>query len=675
MSVLNYKSNNLRQLFSLKTLKGRFVWLAIIFIITFLGFSLVMLFQKQKIENKLSQVLDFRLQIRKDLEDLSDISSNLVSAARNSILKRLPFDQDKEGNYRQYPQAFAILNKLDSLKNYFPDSASKVIVSINEIHEQFNQDFIRADSIWDENHNYYRLLNVRDNLLDQASIVYELNDSFKESIASDTLKITSIEAEDGFYSGAFINYSHGGYEGSGYADYVNPTEDFLEFSFLSEKSGNHLIYYRYALSKGERPLNIFLDDQLVVEQFPIVSLSRSWDTWNYSDTISLPLDSGIHKLKAVATGKSGPNIDKVYIISPAGSQHNLHTPELFTAIPDTLIDDYFKGKLFSLYRQEVNTMSAVEDILRASLSVMQVNLKKLSTINKNMIKADKSALKKTLQQTNVINMSVLALIIIIAFIVIYFTIKSLNNSLQHPLNLMKNLAAGDITLKAPNTEDEFNQVIEAGNVLRDHLQKASEFAYKIGEGDLNSDFRPGSDKDVLGKALLQMRDKLKAIADEDQKNNWSSRGITLFADMVRKHFDTMEDFSAIAISQLVKYIDAKLGMLYIKNDEDAEHMVLELTGCYTYDRNKFLENTIEPGIGYTGQVFLEKETVYITDLPEDYVKIGSSLGETPPRSLLVVPMIANDAIEGVLEIASLKKYEQYQIAFVEKVAEIFATHI
>jgi GAF domain-containing protein len=145
--------------------------------------------------------------------------------------------------------------------------------------------------------------------------------------------------------------------------------------------------------------------------------------------------------------------------------------------------------------------------------------------------------------------------------------------------------------------------------------------------------------------------------------------------MVRRHFDTLEDFSAVAISQLVKYLDAKLGMLYIKNDAEEEQVMLDLKGCYAYDRNKYLENSIEPGFGYPGQVFLEKETVYLTDLPHDYIKIGSSLGETPPRSLIVVPMVANGIIEGVLEIASLQKYEQYQITFVEKVAEIFATHI
>lgn len=674
MSIFQNKPGNLLHIFNLKTLKGRFIWLSIFFIFIFLGFSLVMLLQNQKIEKKLNQVMDVRLMIRKDIEDLSSIATNLISNTRNNILKRLPFNEDDSGNYQQYTQATHILKKLDSLQGYFPDSTDIILSSLTTNHEQFNQDFKRADSVWDKNNGYYKLLNIRDKILDKADVIYKTNDQNFPGILSDTIKITTIEAEDAFYAGAFINYSHLGYEGTGYADYVNATDDYLEAAFQSEKAGNHLIFYRYALGRGSRHLDIFIDDNLAVEKFAFNSKDNGWDKWFFTDTISLSLDAGIHKIKAVATGNSGPNIDKIYIISPAGDPGTLAMEKTIAAIPDSLNND-LNIDLFTQYRHEVNTMSAVEDIMRASLNVINSNLGELYSTNERLIKADDEELKSILKQTNIINFSLLGLMIIVAIVLIYIFINSLKNSLNHPLNLMKNLSAGDITKKAPATKDEFNQVIEAGNQLREHLQKASDFANKIGEGNLESSYQPSGDKDVLGKALLQMRDKLKLIAEEERKNNWSSKGVTLFADMVRKQFDNLDEFSAIAISQLVKYLDAKLGMLYIKNDQDEEQVILELKGCYAYDRNKYLDNTIEPGYGYAGQVFLEKETVYLTDLPEDYVKIGSSLGETPPRSLLVVPLIANDVTEGVLEIASLIEYEKYQIDFVEKVAEIFATHI
>jgi PAS domain S-box-containing protein len=69
------------------------------------------------------------------------------------------------------------------------------------------------------------------------------------------------------------------------------------------------------------------------------------------------------------------------------------------------------------------------------------------------------------------------------------------------------------------------------------------------------------------------------------------------------------------------------------------------------------------------------ETTYLTNIPEDYVSITSGLGETNPQVLLVVPLRLNDIVVGVLEIASLKPFEKYQIDFLERLAESIASAI
>mgnify|MGYP001024303931 CR=1 FL=1 len=666
--------SNLNQIFSFKTIKGRFVGMAFFFMVIILVFSMIMLYQNEQVNKTITKVLEVRLKLKGEIEEIKYTMEELLSDARNNILKRAPLNADDEGNYEEYKTVMGQINDIDSLKNYLPDSSHFLIKDLKEHNELLNQSFKKADSIWKKNNGYYKELNIRENLTDKAEVTYIQNPTLTNIINSDTIKQLLIEAENAYYSGAFINYSHGNYQGAGYADYVNKNDDFLEVKFISKKPGIHLITYTFALHKGNRPLNIFIDDELHTEKFDFIGTGY-WDQWSNTDTLEVYLDSGLHSLKAIATGKSGPNIDYVTIWSPGDGNIHGDSPVIIEAIPDTMMYGELNTKLVFVYRHEVNTMSAVDDVLRANVSQINIALSDLSKVNKQFIEYDNELLNKTLQQTNLINFSLFGLVLLVSILLIYVTIRSLNRSLNHPLQLMKNLAAGDITKKAPNTKDELNQIINAGNVLRDHLQKATEFANSIGEGNLESQYETGSEKDVLGKALLQMRDKLKAIAEEDRKNNWTSKGITQFADLVRKNFDSIEEFSATAISQLVKYIDAKLGMLYIKNDIDEEQIVLDLKGCYAYDRNKYLKNSIEPGYGYAGQVFLEKETIYITDLPEEYVKIGSSLGETQPRSLLLVPVVANDQVEGVLEIASLQEYESYQIKFVEKIAEILGTHI
>jgi len=81
---------------------------------------------------------------------------------------------------------------------------------------------------------------------------------------------------------------------------------------------------------------------------------------------------------------------------------------------------------------------------------------------------------------------------------------------------------------------------------------------------------------------------------------------------------------------------------------------------------------IEKGEGLAGQVWMEKETTFLKRIPESYVKITSGLGEASPKSILIVPMKQNDVVFGIIELASFQIYEQYQIEFVEKLAEVIA---
>ena len=80
-------------------------------------------------------------------------------------------------------------------------------------------------------------------------------------------------------------------------------------------------------------------------------------------------------------------------------------------------------------------------------------------------------------------------------------------------------------------------------------------------------------------------------------------------------------------------------------------------------------------VGLVGRCLLENETIYLTDIPENYLNITSGLGKENPKSLFLVPLILNDKAYGVIELASFNDFEPHVIEFVEKIGETIAAAI
>ncbi len=96
---------------------------------------------------------------------------------------------------------------------------------------------------------------------------------------------------------------------------------------------------------------------------------------------------------------------------------------------------------------------------------------------------------------------------------------------------------------------------------------------------------------------------------------------------------------------------------------------MELISAYAYDRQKFLTKEIKKGDGLVGQSWFENKYIYMTKVPQNYVNIQSGLGGANPSSLLIMPLKENDDIYGMVEIASFNVFEDYQIEFMERLAQ------
>lgn len=262
---------------------------------------------------------------------------------------------------------------------------------------------------------------------------------------------------------------------------------------------------------------------------------------------------------------------------------------------------------------------------------------------------------------------------------------SITVPLTRARNVLRKLALGKIDSKNKlnvKTGDEVEDISTSINTLIDGLSKTSNFANEIGKGNLKVDFKKLSDSDVLGESLLEMRKSLIHAKEqeelrklEDDKINWATSGMAKFAEILRQNNDNIEEFSYQLISNIVKYINASIGAFFLYNDDNKEDIHFELIASYAYERRKHIDKRLEVGEGLVGRCAQELETIFLTDIPEDYVQIGSGLGQDNPRSLLLVPLKLNEVVYGVVELASLEVFEPHVIDFVEKIGESIAATI
>jgi methyl-accepting chemotaxis protein len=257
----------------------------------------------------------------------------------------------------------------------------------------------------------------------------------------------------------------------------------------------------------------------------------------------------------------------------------------------------------------------------------------------------------------------------------------LASSITRPVNYIKDIIVklGKGILPEDNERnfgnDEIGEMAVAVGQLVDGLKDTSYFAENIGNGKYDSDYEPLSEEDVLGNALINMRGNLRKVAEEDKKRNWSTEGLAMFGDILRKNNDNISLLSDDIISNLVKYTKSNQGGIFVINKEEEDDPFLELTACYAWDKKKYLDQKIYEGEGLTGQAWLEGETIYMTDVPQDYVMITSGLGEANPNSILIVPLKVNDEIYGIIELASFNEFAEHESEFVEKIAENIASTI
>jgi PAS domain S-box-containing protein len=188
------------------------------------------------------------------------------------------------------------------------------------------------------------------------------------------------------------------------------------------------------------------------------------------------------------------------------------------------------------------------------------------------------------------------------------------------------------------------------------------------------------DNEKQTKELHDSEDRIKKNlaevkkAQEEEKNRaWVTEGLGRINNLTRQH-DDPEALSNEVISEIVKYVEANQGAIYlVEKDEEKDETYMEMKAAFAFGRKKAIKDRVKPGEGLIGQCYLEKDMIFLTEVPDDFIKIKSGLGDAPPKNVVIMPLMTNEKIEGILEIASFKILPDYKIDYLKKLGESLAT--
>lgn len=274
------------------------------------------------------------------------------------------------------------------------------------------------------------------------------------------------------------------------------------------------------------------------------------------------------------------------------------------------------------------------------------------------------------------NMLLVGVIVLLITILISFMVaRQISNPIIALTDSLELISQGDLTQKLEvKSADEIGRVSEAMNKMISNLKNTAQFAKNIGEGNYDSTFKPLSEKDILGTSLIEMKDSLQKVAVEDQIRNWAISGMAKFGDILRNNHDSMEKLGDDILINLVKYLKANQGALYVVDGEADEEQNLKLIACYAWERKKYISGkTLEKGEGLVGQVWLERQSVYLKDIPKNYITITSGLGNAVPQCIYIVPLVFNDEVYGIIEIASFNDLKSHEREFLDSLGESIAS--
>ncbi|OON62535.1 hybrid sensor histidine kinase/response regulator [Massilia sp. KIM] len=205
--------------------------------------------------------------------------------------------------------------------------------------------------------------------------------------------------------------------------------------------------------------------------------------------------------------------------------------------------------------------------------------------------------------------------------------------------------------------------------LTNQMRAIGEVATAVTRGDLSRSIQVEARGEVsyLKDNINEMIRNLKETTQKNAQQDWLKTNLARFTRLLQGQRD-LQAVTKLILSELAPLVSAHHGVFYMMDSQESDAR-LRMIASYGYRSSRKLPTSFLPGEGLVGQCALEKSRIWLTDVPRDYIVVSSGLGSAPPNNIVVLPILFEQQVKAVIEIASLDRFTETHLSFLDQLME------
>jgi HAMP domain-containing protein/CheY-like chemotaxis protein len=205
--------------------------------------------------------------------------------------------------------------------------------------------------------------------------------------------------------------------------------------------------------------------------------------------------------------------------------------------------------------------------------------------------------------------------------------------------------------------------------LTNQMRAIGEVATAVTRGDLSRSIQVEARGEVsyLKDNINEMIRNLKETTQKNAQQDWLKTNLARFTRLLQGQRD-LQAVTKLILSELAPLVSAHHGVFYMMDSQDMDAR-LRMIASYGYRSSRKLPTSFLPGEGLVGQCAVEKTRIWLTDVPRDYIAVSSGLGSAPPNNIVVLPILFEQQVKAVIEIASLDRFTETHLSFLDQLME------